>query len=199
MGFIVRAGPLIDLLAERQVLAACMAGVDALEEVLATGIKAGDFAGVSGALTHEAIFKAILGFLVSQGPVTPLTVTLELADGGVGIAVPIYSVLSKMDTELQTVVGIAWWAERVIAMAKRRRLAAAGHAITESAGRGALEPARAHAILGEQPQPIRPTITRPIPPTGAKDANPVPPTDHQDADDRGPGGGGTDDSLVFWP
>ena len=144
---------LIDELAERQTLAAMMADPEALAEVRATGIASIDFAGVSGALTHEAIYKAILHLHSQQSPVTPLTVTLELADGA-GVTKPIYSVLSKMDAELETVVRIDWWARRVMETARRRRLAAAAHQIAEGAERG-LDAERAHAILGEQPRAPR--------------------------------------------
>ena len=144
---------LIDPLAERQTLAACMADAEALAEVRATGIASLDFAGVSGVLGHDAIYKAILHLYAQQSPVTPLTVALVLTEG-VGVTKPIYSVLSRMDTELETVVRIDWWAQRVMETARRRRLAAAAHQIAEGAARG-LDAERAHAILGEQPRAPR--------------------------------------------
>ncbi len=187
---------LIDPLAERQVLAACMADAEALREVRATGIASLDFAGVSGTLVHEAIYKAILRLHGQQSPVTPLTVAVSMTPEGHPRR-PVYSVLSRMDTELETVVGIGWWAERVMETARRRRLAAAAHQIAEGAERG-LDAERAHAILGD-PTPERRTIVRPIPTIGvARDGDSTTPPDHTDADDRGRGGGEPDDLSWLW-
>ena len=144
---------LTDPLPERQVLAACMADVEALAEVRATGIASPDFGGFSGALAHEAIYRAILRLDGQQSPVTPLTVAVAMTPEGHPRR-PVYSVLSKMDTEMETVVRIDWWARRVMETARRRRLAAAAHQIAEGAERG-LDAERAHAILGEQPKAPR--------------------------------------------